>query len=787
MAVIANPEVKVSARDETRAAFEAIKQNLSGIKKTSDAVGGSFRTLAGVLTGGAFAGFVASSLQSVAALDDLSEKTTLSVELLSQLRRVAVTGGHSLDDVANSAAKFAQSVTLANAGNEKLIDAFGILQITQEQLKTQDIGSLYVQFAKNVAGAEKSATALTAATQLTGRAAKEAIPFYKDLAKQGLGAVEVTSQMAQRAEDFQKSMKLLNQQVDLFIKFPLVKAITDITSAMGVGSAAALTFAERFKLAFSGDVNIGRFVELVQQEAALKKELEGAVEKSAVGSVAASLFGGQRGKSFIEDDLKAVQAEIAALQKLQAAREQISRESAGGPTVATGDFVDEEALKRAKEAEKAMLSAMQAIGKKMVDEEKQLAEVRTDILDRFYKEGKVSEEEYWNTKLQIQQAAIDASIKEARREVEARTIALQETKGRKGTEEKDIIEAQKELKLATMELSALETQAANIRIKNFLDAKDAAKQYADAVRQIAAQLAELKGEDTAAFAVEEFRRSTEKLRNQATSERDQGTLQNIQDTEFLIRKKQEFAHVAKQSQLEQEALSIKEEEIINSRRVGAISELESLRRLSSVRQQALGQLQEFADAQARIAAESGNRELIINAERTKVALENLKAEADLVAQKFSTIFETGFTDFVSEVVSGSKTASEAFSDMVKSIVSDITRLAAQDVARKIFGGLFSGGQGGAGGGGGGGVGDIFGAFMSKIFGGSFATGLPFVPRDMLVNVHKGERIVPAAQNDAGSGDVTVNYYSSGNEDRRSQQQNAMMVGREVNTAMRRSA
>jgi hypothetical protein len=103
----------------------------------------------------------------------------------------------------------------------------------------------------------------------------------------------------------------------------------------------------------------------------------------------------------------------------------------------------------------------------------------------------------------------------------------------------------------------------------------------------------------------------------------------------------------------------------------------------------------------------------------------------------------------------------------------------------IWGGLWGGGLG-RGGGGGGGIGDAVGSFFSKIFGGSFATGLPFVPRDMIVQVHKGERIVPAAQNASGAGDVTVNYYSSGSEDRRSREQNSLRLGREVQTSMRRT-
>lgn len=43
----------------------------------------------------------------------------------------------------------------------------------------------------------------------------------------------------------------------------------------------------------------------------------------------------------------------------------------------------------------------------------------------------------------------------------------------------------------------------------------------------------------------------------------------------------------------------------------------------------------------------------------------------------------------------------------------------------------------------------------------FATGTPYVPQDMLAIVHKGEAIIPAAQNNGGSGGLTVYLVNNG--------------------------
>lgn len=169
----------------------------------------------------------------------------------------------------------------------------------------------------------------------------------------------------------------------------------------------------------------------------------------------------------------------------------------------------------------------------------------------------------------------------------------------------------------------------------------------------------------------------------------------------------EFNRAAQDAQRVTESLAIAEDRIAISRKIGAITELEALTRIAKVRQESIPQQRAAVEAaEAALAKSPENPQLILNVQRLRLELERLQAEADPIGDKFRSIFEEGFGDAFTDFLNGTKSASEAFKAFANSVLQDINRIVAQNLAQSLFGkegpfggigtaigGLFGGGGG----------------------------------------------------------------------------------------------
>lgn len=152
----------------------------------------------------------------------------------------------------------------------------------------------------------------------------------------------------------------------------------------------------------------------------------------------------------------------------------------------------------------------------------------------------------------------------------------------------------------------------------------------------------------------------------------------------------------------------------------------------------------------------------INADTYERAVAQLQDQFDENAQRIKAIAQTinasvegGFVDAFAGFIDGSLSAGEAFSRFARGVISDMARIAAQDLAKS----LFSSGSNGTGG---------IGGLLASLFGSSttglgsasvndpysvpMATGTNVVPYDgFRATLHKGEAVVPAKYNPAAGG------------------------------------
>ncbi len=140
-----------------------------------------------------------------------------------------------------------------------------------------------------------------------------------------------------------------------------------------------------------------------------------------------------------------------------------------------------------------------------------------------------------------------------------------------------------------------------------------------------------------------------------------------------------------------------------------------------------------------------------------------------------------FGTLLSDLMDRTKSWKQSMLDAVSSITKALNDLVAKHLAEQLFGP-------------GTGANNILGSIFGSLFGGgaipSFDVGTPYVPRDTLALVHRGERIIPAGQNKGGGQgspfSVVNNFHITGPVDSRTQDQIAAAAARATQRAAYRN-
>lgn len=189
---MAGEQFVLSARDETRAVFESVKRNIEGVERAAAGIRGAFGALTGILTAGAFAGFVRGGIDAADALDDLSEKLGITVENLSALQYAGKVSGTSAEQLGDGLKKLSVNLQAGAAGSKEMQSAFAALGISAGELARLKTDEALRRIAEQFAGMENGAGKTALAVKLFGKAGADMIPVLNlgadGLARMGLEA-----------------------------------------------------------------------------------------------------------------------------------------------------------------------------------------------------------------------------------------------------------------------------------------------------------------------------------------------------------------------------------------------------------------------------------------------------------------------------------------------------------------------------------------------------------------------------------------------------------------------
>jgi lambda family phage tail tape measure protein len=193
---MADPKIVLTAVDNTRAAIDTAKRNLSGLGDMASSLPAKFGTL-GVAIAGVFATATFKGVIDVLdRLDDLAEKSGESVEALSALRYAGEVTGTAFDALAAGMRKLPVTLSEAARGNKEAQATFAAMgvAVTTVDGSLRKQGDVLLDIADKFASYNDGAAKAALAQRIFGKSGEEMIP----LLNQGRAGIEQLRGEAER-------------------------------------------------------------------------------------------------------------------------------------------------------------------------------------------------------------------------------------------------------------------------------------------------------------------------------------------------------------------------------------------------------------------------------------------------------------------------------------------------------------------------------------------------------------------------------------------------------------
>jgi hypothetical protein len=248
--------LKIKASVDGEGAVTALAKGMGGLKKgaqdASSGLGGMLKSAGGLsgalgslvplVSGVGLAAMAKGAIDAADNMNDLSQKTGVSVERLSQFDQAAKASGTTLESVSKSMIKLGKGLAESDSGPAaKALKELGV-SATDASGKLKSTDELVLQvsdkFKAMPDGAKKSALAI----QLFGKSGADMIPLLNGGRKavESLG-ITMTTKFAKGADDANDKLVVLQTKlVELSVKLgtalmPVLNTITDLVISLATG------------------------------------------------------------------------------------------------------------------------------------------------------------------------------------------------------------------------------------------------------------------------------------------------------------------------------------------------------------------------------------------------------------------------------------------------------------------------------------------------------------------------------------------------------------------------
>jgi lambda family phage tail tape measure protein len=659
-------------------ALDRATQDLNKFQSNADRVGAnvgkSFATLGAGISVAGIVQFGKAVIGSLDVLNDVKDATGASIENISALEDIAARTGTKFETVSAALIKFNAALKEAKPDNEigMVLKSIGV---NAEELKRIDPAEALRRTAVALSKFADDGNKARAVQELFDKSIKDAAPFLKDLAENGALNATVLTKQAEEAEKF-------NKEISKFQKNAL---------------DASRGIANELLPAMNGLIE--KFRTLNQE-----RSLGDMVKKFAFGGIPRMLFG----DTFKTDE----ETGRASSGKIKYPDEDQPKPVLKVPNVPKKKEIDDPTKKLLDNSIKDL--------ERSRNQEAEILASRNKFLELYNNENLISFRDYFAARKAAQQENVDNSIALIDKEIKA--LELYRFNAKKDT---DKAEATGKINESLEKRAKLQRDASGEAISLGLQEGKALENLGKQIRGVGADLLDLQGKaaDAARIRLDD---QFKPLMDRFAAEGDGTSTKLVEQLKAAQIAQAEFNQAATASSQLMEQLRNTEERLAITRSTGAITELEYLQRISEARADTAAKLEAEVEAQERLGQSSGLKNLQLQAEAARLAMDQLRSQTDLVGLKFKTIFEDSFSNPFADFITGAQTASEAFKSFANSVMQQIARMASQALAQQIFGSLFAssakGYQGAAGVNGSGSVADFYAMDSASAKGNVFSNG-----------------------------------------------------------------